>query len=146
MDSKVPLMHHDPSNLASLKRCKSIEPGPQNQILVHQILSNASTMFLSIIMKAFFSSPRVGIVLMLSKDLWRQDLSRILNKLLMFEDFTKILAMFLRQSTRILRSLIPKDAWRSQRSSFKSSILQHPKIIYRRIFFKKTSYNAFTGR
>lgn len=30
MDSKVPLMHHDPSNLASLKRCRSIEPGPQN--------------------------------------------------------------------------------------------------------------------
>lgn len=30
MDSKVSLMHHDPSNLASLKRCKSIEPGPQN--------------------------------------------------------------------------------------------------------------------
>ena len=30
MDAKVPLMLHDPSNLASLKRCKSIEPGPQN--------------------------------------------------------------------------------------------------------------------
>ena len=145
MDSKVPLMLHDPSNLASLKRCKSIEPGPQNQILVHWILSNASTMFLSIIMKVFSSSTRVGIVYsltrnsvnlpILSKDLWRQDLSRILNKLLMFEDFTKILAMSLRQSTRILRSLIPKDAWRSQRSSFKSSILQQPKIIFRGIFF-----------